>query len=73
MKFKDKIWAAGLVAMEPLSSKNKNVKYLYVIDVFTKTVLNDFITKCFYAFITKAFLNAFIKTGNEFNHKTNKL
>ena len=37
VKFKDNIWAADLVEMKPLSSKNKNVKYLLcVIDVFTK-------------------------------------
>ena len=36
-RFKDRIWAAHLVVMESLSSKNKNVKYLLcVIDVFTK-------------------------------------
>ena len=29
-KFKDNIWAANLVEMEPLSSKNKNVKIYYV-------------------------------------------
>ena len=36
-RFKDNIWAADLVEMESLSSKNKNVKYLLcVIDIFTK-------------------------------------
>ena len=35
-RFKDNIWAADLAEMESLSSKNKNVKYLCVIDVFTK-------------------------------------
>ena len=34
--FKDNIWAADLAEMESLSSMNKNVKYLCVIDVFTK-------------------------------------
>ena len=35
--FKDNIWAADLTEMEPLSSKNKNIKYLLcVIDVFTE-------------------------------------
>ena len=34
--FKDSIWAADLAEMESLSSTNKNVKYLCVIDVFTK-------------------------------------
>ena len=28
-RFKDDIWAADLAAMESLSSKNKNVKYLF--------------------------------------------
>ena len=32
-RFKDNIWAADWVVMESLSSKNKNVKYLYA---FTK-------------------------------------
>ena len=36
-KFKGNIWAANLIEMEALSSKNKNVRYLLcVIDVFTK-------------------------------------
>ena len=36
-RFKGNIWVAGLVEMESLSSKNKNVKYLIcLIDVFTK-------------------------------------
>ena len=29
-RFKDNIWAADLAEMGSLSSKNKNVKYLYV-------------------------------------------
>ena len=38
-RFKDNIWAADLVEIESLSSKNKNVKYsLCVTDVFTKYV-----------------------------------
>ena len=36
-RFKGNIWAADLAEMEPLSSKNKNIKYLLcVVDVFTK-------------------------------------
>ena len=53
--------------MEPLSSKNKNVKYLCVIDVFTK-----------YAWVKplkerkgKTVLNAFIEIVNESNRKPN--
>ena len=53
--------------MEPLSSKNKNVKYLCVIDVFTK-----------YAWVKplkerkgKTVLNAFIEIVNETNRKPN--
>ena len=35
--FKGNIWAADFTEMEPLSSKNKNIKYLLcVIDVFTE-------------------------------------
>ena len=36
VRFKSNIWAADLIEMRSLSSKNNNVKYLYVIDVFTK-------------------------------------
>ena len=37
-KFKYNTWAADLLEMESLSSKNKNVKYLlFVIDVSLKT------------------------------------
>ena len=53
--------------MEPLSSKNKNVKYLCVRDVFTK-----------YAWVKplkerkgKTVLNAFIEIVNESNRKPN--
>ena len=53
--------------MEPLSSKKKNVKYLCVIDVFTK-----------YAWVKplkerkgKTVLNAFIEIVNESNRKPN--
>ena len=36
-RFKDNIWAADLVEMGPLFSKNKNFKYLlFIIDFFTK-------------------------------------
>ena len=37
LRFKGNIWAADLAEMRPLSSENKNVKYLScVINVFTK-------------------------------------
>ena len=69
-RFKDNIWAGDLAEMKPLSSKNKNVKYLLcVIDVFTK-----------YAWVKllkdkngKTVLNAFTEIVNEFNRKPNKL
>ena len=35
-RFRDNIWAADLAPLGSLSSKNKNVKYLCVIDVSTK-------------------------------------
>ena len=36
-RFRTTIWAANLVEMESLSSKNKNVKYLLcAIDLFSK-------------------------------------
>ena len=38
-RLKYNIWAADSAEMEPLSSKNKNIKYLLcAIDVFTKYV-----------------------------------
>ena len=63
-RFKDNIWAADLLEMRSLSSKNQNVKYLlFVIDVFTK-----------YAWVkplkvnkSKTVLNVFIKIVNESN------
>ena len=63
-RFKDNIWAADLLEMRSLSSKNQNVKYLlFVIDVFTK-----------YAWVkplkvnkSKSVLNVFIKIVNESN------
>ena len=69
VRFKDNIWAADLVEMESLSTKNKSVKYLFcVIGVFTK-----------YAWIKplkykkgKTVLNAF-EVVNESNRKPNKL
>ena len=69
-RFKDNIQATDLAEMEPLSSKNKNVKCLLcVIDVFTK-----------YAWVKplkdkkgKTVLNAFIEIVNESNRKPNKL
>ena len=55
-RFKGNIWATDLIEKRSLPSKNKNIKYLYVIDVFTKCswvklledkkvkkILNDFI------------------------------
>ena len=36
VRLKDNIWAADSVEMRSLSSKNKNVKYLCLIDIFTK-------------------------------------
>ena len=38
-RFKDNICEVDLAEMESLSSKNKNVKYLCVIDAFTKYAL----------------------------------
>ena len=70
VRFKGNVWAADLVEMEHLSSKNKNIKYLLcVIDVFTK-----------YAWVKtlkdkngKTVLNAFIEIVNKSNCKPNKL
>ena len=69
LKIKGNIWAAYLVEMQPLSSKNKNVKYLLcAVDVFSK-----------YAWVKplkdkkdKRVLNAFIEIINESNRKPNK-
>ena len=69
-RFKDNIWAADLVEIGSLCSKNKNVKHLFcVIDVFTK-----------YAWVKplkdkkgETVLNAFIDIANESNHKPQKL
>ena len=63
-RFKDNIWAADLLKMKYLSSKNQNVKYLlFVIDVFSK-----------YAWVKplkgnkgKTVPNVFIKIVNESN------
>ena len=69
-KFKDNIWAANFVEMEPLFSKNKNVKYLLrVIDVFTKYTW----VKLLEEKKDKIVLNTFIEVVNEFNRKPNKL
>ena len=38
-RFKDNFCEVDLAEMESLSSKNKNVKYLCVIDAFTKYAL----------------------------------
>ena len=69
-RLKDNIWAADLVEMESLSSKNRGVKYLLcVVDVFTK-----------YAWIkplkdkkAKTVLHDFIEIVDQFNCKANKL
>ena len=56
--------------MESLSSKNKNVKYLFcIIDVFTKHAW----VKPIKDKKGKTILNAFIKLVNESNRKLNKL
>ena len=69
VKFKDSIWEADLAEIGSLSSKNKNVKHLCVIDVFTQ-----------YAWVKplkdkklKTVLNAFIEIVKESNCKLNKL
>ena len=68
-KFKDNIWAANFVEMEPLFSKNKNVKYLLrVIDVFTKYTWVKLIEEK----KDKIVLNTFIEVVNESNRKPNK-
>ena len=69
LKIKGNIWAADLVEIQSLSSKNKNVKYLLcAVDVFSKYTwvkpLND--KK------GKRVLNAFIEIINECNRKPNK-
>ena len=69
-KLKDNIWAANFVEMEPLFSKNKNVKYLLrVIDVFTKYTW----VKLLEEKKDKIVLNTFIEVVNESNRKPNKL
>ena len=69
-RYKDNIWAAGLVEMGSLSSKNKIIKYLLcVTDVFTKYAL----VKPLKDKKVKTVLNAFIGIVKEFNHKSNKL
>ena len=69
-RFKGNIWAADLVKIESLSSKNKNAKYLLcVIDVFTKyTWLKALKEKK-----GKTVLNAFIELVHESNRRPNKL
>ena len=68
-RFKNNIWAADLAEMGSLSSKNKNVKYLFcVIDVFTKyTWVKPLKDKK-----GKTILNVFIEIVNEPNRKPNK-
>ena len=69
-RFTDNIWAAELAEMRPLSSKNKNVKYLLSdIDVFTKyTWVKPLEDKK-----STTISNAFIEIVNESNRKLNKL
>ena len=56
--------------MGPLSSKNRNVKYLlHVIDIFTKYTW----AKLSKDKKHKTILDAFIKKANESNYKPNKL
>ena len=70
LDYLDTIWTTDLAEMESLSSKNKNVEYMFcVIDVFSK-----------YAWVkpskdknSKQVLNAFIKMLNESDRKPNKL
>ena len=69
-RYEDNIYAPDLAEMEPLSSRNKIVKYLLCVI--------DFVTK--YACVKplkdkkdKTVLNAFIEMVNEFNCKPNNL
>ena len=69
-RLKYNIWAAYSAEMEPLSSKNKNIKYLLcAIDVFTKYVW----VKPLKDKKGKTVLNALIEIKNESNLKPNKL
>ena len=69
LKIKGNIWAADLVEIQSLSSKNKNVKYLLcAVDVFSKyTWVKPLKDKK-----GKRVLNAFIEIINECNRKPNK-
>ena len=70
MGFKDNIWAPALAETGSLSSKNKNVIYLFcVIDVFTKYAL----VKPLKVKKGKTVLNALIEIVNRSNRKPNKL
>ena len=69
MRIRDNIWAVDLAEMESLSSKNQFVRYLFVLDVFTK-----------YAWVeplkdkkAKTVCNGFIEAVNESKSKPNKL
>ena len=68
-RFKDNIWAADLAKIESLSSKNKNVEYLFVIDFFTKYAR----FKPMKDKKGKTVLDAFIEIVNGSNCKPNKL
>ena len=65
-RFKDNIWAANLVEMGSLSSKNRGVKYLScVIDVFSKYLWVKPLTDK----KAKTVLHSFIETVNESKRK----
>ena len=68
VRFKDNIWAADLAALESLSSKNKNPRYLLCeISVFIKhTCVKPLKDKK-----GKTVLNAFIEIVNESNREPN--
>ena len=69
-RIKDNIWAGDLAEMGSLSSKNKNVKYLWcVIYVFT---IYDWV-KPLKDKKGKTVINALIEIVNESNRKPNKL
>ena len=69
-QFKDNMWGVNLADMQPLSRKNKGIKYLLcVIDLYSK-----------YAFVIPlkdkkgiSILNAFDKIIKQYNRKPNKI
>ena len=68
-RFKNNIWAVKLDQVGSLSPKSRNVKILYVIDVFTKYAC----VKPLKDKKEKTVLNALIVIVNESNRKPNKL